>query len=232
MEIIWIATGLLAVFAFLFMKERIKGHSIKDVILKVCCSACLLTVAAMAMSINRTSYGIILFLGVLMGCTGDLFLGLSHLNKEHKRKNLLTGIIDFGLGHVMFCVAVILAYIDSVHMLHILIPFMVAVVLAVSICTLRRKLGLHFGRYLPAVMIYLFLLSFSVFLAISLNIAVAWSSLQMKIFGLGMIFFIISDSIISRMYFGKIGNSPKAVISNHVTYYLAEWLIAFSILFM
>lgn len=232
MVIIWIATGLLAVFATLFMKERIKGHSIKDVILKVCCSGCLLTVGGMAMSINRASCGTILFLGVLMGCAGDLFLGLSHLNKENKRRNMLNGIIDFGLGHVLFCVAVILAYIESVDLLHILIPFMVAVVLAVTLCALRRKLGLHFGRYLPAVMIYLFLLSFSVFLSLSLNIAVAWSSLQLKIFGLGMLFFIISDSIISRMYFGKTGNSPRAVISNHVTYYLAEWLIAFSILFM
>ena len=232
MRIIWIATVVLVFFATWFMKERIKGHSKKDVMLKAMCSACLLTVGGMALSMNRTNYGTVLFLGLISGCFGDFFLGLSHLNKEHKRNNMLAGIVDFGLGHVMYCVAVILAYREYADLLNFIIPVAVAVTFATLLVVLRKKLGLHFGRYLPAVLTYVFLLSFSVFLSISLNVAVGWSILQLKIFGLGMLFFIVSDSIISTMYFGKTGNSPTAVITNHVTYYIAEWLIAFSILYV
>lgn len=238
MGVIWLATIALVCFATWFMKVRCKGHSKTDVVLKAICSACLLVIAGWALHINMLlkgefSYmGFLIFLGGLVGDEGDLFLGLSHLNKETKRRNMLTGIIGFGVGHVLYCLAVILKYRENATAVALAIPVVIGLVLAISVGVFRRNMGLHFGRYLPAVVTYVFLLTFSVALSVSLNIATNWESRQLNLFGLGMILFIVSDVILSGMYFGKMANSPRAVITNHATYYAAQWLIAFSILFV
>lgn len=238
MRVIWIVTAVLVFFAAWFMKVRIKGHSMQDVALKLVCSFCLMIIAAEALVINTllrgelSHAGVLIFLGGLAGGVGDLFLGLSHLNKETKRKNMLSGIVDFGLGHVLYCVAVILAYRESATAVTYVLPVVIALLLAIFMGVFGRKLGLHYGRYLPAVVTYVFLLAFSVALSISLNIATNWESRQLNTFGLGMLMFILSDIILAGMYFGKTGNSKKAVITNHTTYYLAQWLIAYSILFI
>ncbi len=48
----------------------------------------------------------------------------------------------------------------------------------------------------------------------------------------GGIFFLISDLILSGTYFGEGKNRPVDIIINHVTYYIAQFLIASSLLFL
>ena len=49
----------------------------------------------------------------------------------------------------------------------------------------------------------------------------------------GGIFFIISDLILSGMYFDieKSKNTPVNIVLNHATYYIAQFVIAASIMF-
>ena len=46
------------------------------------------------------------------------------------------------------------------------------------------------------------------------------------------VFFIISDLILSGTYFGEGKNRPVDIITNHATYYLAQFIIASAILFI
>ena len=51
-----------------------------------------------------------------------------------------------------------------------------------------------------------------------------------KAIAAGQLAFIISDATLAPMYFGKVGNKPHFVIVNHFTYYLAQLLMAVSLI--
>lgn len=231
MTIIWTATAGLCVFAAWFMMERIKGYSKKDVMLKVVCSVCFLTVGMTAFHLHPTKAGYFLLAGGALGALGDFFLGLAHIKKKEKRFCLIMGFLGFGIGHVAYCLALIERYGHWTEPPYYIVPTVLALLLSAGIGIFRKKLGLHFGRLMPVVLTYVFVLGFSVFFTVALNVASEFRRVQLIIFGAGILLFIVSDSILSRMYFGKAERSPAAVISNHVTYYMAQWLIAFSILF-
>ena len=47
----------------------------------------------------------------------------------------------------------------------------------------------------------------------------------------GGVLFAVSDLILSGTYFGEGKERPFDIISNAITYYLAQYVIAFSIMF-
>ena len=49
---------------------------------------------------------------------------------------------------------------------------------------------------------------------------------------IGGVFFAISDLILSGTYFSTGKDRPVDVITNHATYYIAQFIIASSILFI
>ena len=57
-------------------------------------------------------------------------------------------------------------------------------------------------------------------------------NLHLMAFFIGGVFFIISDIILSGTYFGEGKDRPVDIVTNHVTYYIAQFIIASSILFM
>ena len=46
------------------------------------------------------------------------------------------------------------------------------------------------------------------------------------------IFFAVSDFILSGTYFGEGKSRPVDIITNHATYYIAQYLIALSLCFL
>ena len=48
----------------------------------------------------------------------------------------------------------------------------------------------------------------------------------------GLVLFLVSDLILSGTYFGEGKNRPVDVVSNHVTYYFGQFLIALSLLYL
>ena len=42
--------------------------------------------------------------------------------------------------------------------------------------------------------------------------------------------FVVSDITLAPMYFGRVGNKPHFVIINHVTYYIAQLLLAYALI--
>ena len=48
----------------------------------------------------------------------------------------------------------------------------------------------------------------------------------------GGVFFLISDLILSGTYFGEGKDRPVDIVTNHMTYYIAQYLIALSIAFV
>ena len=232
MRMITVATILLVVFAVWFMVVRIKGFSKKDVVLKMVAAVSFVTISGTALVLKPSVMGGYLLAGAVFGALGDLYLGLSHILKEKKKHMMFAGIFNFGMGHICFCQGLLHQYSTGDSLKYVLAAFAVGAAFAAVLGFGGRKMGLHFGRYFPVVLIYVFLLTFSVALALGFNVYHGWETVQLKLFMVGITCFIISDGILSRMYFGKLGNAPGAVIWNHVTYYVAQWFIAISILYI
>ena len=221
---------LLFAFAVLFMRERIRGYSKKDLILKTIAAICCVVVGVCAYVLHPTPLGAALLLGGATGAVGDISLGLSHVQKEKRHAFTKGGFLFFGLGHLVYIGGLLSAYLSSA--IYWLLPLLIGIGIGAGMGMFGRRFGLHFGRYLPFVIYYVSVLTSGVGIALGLNLMSGFSNPQLRLFLVGMILFMISDSILSRTYFSKGGKSPAAVIANHVTYYGAQYLIAVSILFV
>ena len=56
--------------------------------------------------------------------------------------------------------------------------------------------------------------------------------MTLNIMFVGLVFFLISDLILSGTYFGEGKDRPVDVITNHAAYYIAQFIIATSIAFI
>ena len=68
--------------------------------------------------------------------------------------------------------------------------------------------------------------------AVSLSILHEFRVLTLILMAVGGALFAISDLILSGTYFGEGKERPVDIITNGVTYYLAQYVIAFSLYFV
>ncbi|MCR5098384.1 MAG: hypothetical protein K6B14_05495 [Lachnospiraceae bacterium] len=208
---------------------------------------------------GETVFRFMIVIGLVFGMVGDLTLGLSHINKDKKVMLMFAGIISFGLNHVCNIIAIMkISYVaDKKYILYALAG---AVFMALIVAFGGRKLGFHFGRYTGILSGYAGLLSMDSFLAIGLwrgtKVAIeaaeaayneagaatgyydpamlpSLAYVLLPVFvclAAGQLAFLISDITLVPMYFGKMGTKPHYVILNHVSYYLAQQLMAFSLM--
>ena len=108
---------------------------------------------------------------------------------------------------------------------------MLGIIVGTSPVILEKQLKMDFKTYKPMVVIYGSLLTIFAFTAASFAFASNFQD-DTIIIGTAGILFLISDLILTGIYFDKAQkkNTPINVILNHLTYYAAQYLIATSIL--
>lgn len=89
-----------------------------------------------------------------------------------------------------------------------------------------------FKGYKLIVSIYAFLLAMNPLTSLMLCIYLNWTSTTLIMLFIGGILFAISDLVLSGTYFGKDHEKPLDFILNYLTYYGAQFVIAFSLLFL
>ena len=80
--------------------------------------------------------------------------------------------------------------------------------------------------------LYSFILSLMMGTAGSLAVMHSFNNMTLNLMFIGGIFFIVSDLILSGTYFGEGKERPIDLISNIAIYYIAQYVIAFSVLFL
>lgn len=169
--------------------------------------------------------------GLVMGLIGDIVLDLKviYMGKKEEGIYLTGGMVSFGIGHIFYFVSVCLLLGSSV-INGALIGVCLAVAAVVAFAMIfggEKFMGFKFGKFTIHSIIYAFMLVFMG--AFTIGCCVVMQNTKMALFASGMILFLLSDIVLTQMYFGGRPTDKSLCVINHVLYYAAQICIAASI---
>ncbi len=217
-----VAMGALSLLFFLIKcKDK---RSVEGVFLKNFASIFFILTAIQGTVSNSEhyKYGILIICGLIFGMLGDIYLDQKWVYPDDKKQYLYAGFIAFGFGHLFYIPAMI--KMAELELKYLLIPLAVGIIVAIGNLLLEKPMKQNFGEYKVIVTIYGFMLSFMA--ATAVMCAILTGKTAFIVFAAGGVLFLISDLILSPMYFGEGKNTPMNFILNHVTYYAGQYLIA------
>ena len=227
-----------AIFLTVFLSFRTKDGGILPAALKTVTSFLFVATAVVAAIENYKLTGSVnadkllfvglIVLGLVAGLVGDLTLDLkiTYRDSNMRHSDLYTyfGMAAFGIGHVLYIVAVALYFGFSYWTILI-----AAGATAAIFCTSIFVLKMNFGKFLIPSIAYAFLLTLFMSSAIAAGISAAFSA-TVVLLSIGAGLFLLSDLVLSMIYFD--GNDSRVmIVVNHVLYYAAQFLIALSLLY-
>ena len=227
--------GMIALIVFL--KLRVAARRVPATIAKaitslffiLCAAATVLAQADKNPTVVR--YGTLIIMGLVFGLLGDIWLDLKYAFPEYDRHFTFSGFISFAIGHVFFLTAMFVYFKPSTKL--VIIAAVIAVLFGFAVAFGGKLLKLEYGIYKAISGIYGAELVFVTAIALMSVITAAGGIRAPQITMLvGAILFLISDLILSNTYFGTGWDRPVHIIANHVSYYLAQFVIAASVLVM
>ncbi len=170
-------------------------------------------------------YMLLFGLGLVAGLIGDIVLGLRPLlPKSDNHTLILSGIVAFSVGHILYYLALVWMNRFSFT------PFIITIGVSAVVFFGAKTLKIEWGKLMIPCMAY----SFLIFLMVGQSIVNAmdrgFDIFSIMIFT-GAVLFGISDLILSQIYF-KPHHRPIHVITNLSSYYLAQLFLAFAFLFV
>lgn len=220
-----LVAGIIAAIVFLIV--RVKKGGVAGLLAKTTASVLFIITAFAAVKTNPNGYDWFLYvaIGLIFGMIGDIVLDLKVIYKESGDTYLLSGMIAFTIGHIFF-----LAGMGTHYGIHWAVP-VVAIAVGVIAVLIGPKLKLNYGKFKIPAMIYGITLAFTACMSGYVMVVSEFATAYIIMF-IASVFFLISDLVLSSMYFGENKNTPNNVIINHATYYIAQLLIASTIFFI
>ena len=229
-SIILIALG--AIFTSIFIYGKLTNYSWRTTMFKTIDSLLFLSLGIYLFFYKgQPNVGIFIILGLTFGLLGDVALAFKRIAKDKDKFFTLLGMTFFIIGHIFYTTGLFVNYYVPGNVIHIIIPLVVAVLIALSIVFIELKLKFKLGGFKYFGIVY-FTALFSVSMScLSLNILHQFQSTFLVLMLVGAIVFASSDILLTRTYFKE--NCPKGfLISTSITYYLAQFLIAFTLFFL
>ena len=145
--------------------------------------------------------------GQIMGLIGDIVLDLKvvYLKSKEEGVYLTSGMASFGIGHILFFVAVILYFGTQIF---------------------------DFGKFTVHSVCYAFVLLFMGAIGVAAWVKGAAANPHTPLFAVGMILFLLSDVVLTQMYFGGKAKDKVLCVVNHALYYAAQICIAAFVFYM
>ncbi len=171
-------------------------------------------------------YGLAVIIGLFFGLLGDVFLDQKWVYPNDMKKYLNCGFIVFGIGHIFYCTA--MSVTAGLKFKWIALGIGVGAVVTIVNALLEKPTHQNFGEFRGILTVYSLLVGCTPGFALAAFIATRETAYIILL--IAGVFFLISDVILSPMYFGKDKNTPTNFVINHVTYYIAQYLIALSII--
>ncbi len=229
--VLLIAAG--AILETLFIMQSYRKRDLYSVFLKTIASAIFvflgfhcrnLYIAGHELSEPIANYSAMLINGLMLGLAGDLLLALRFVCRKLHTVFFITGTAAFFAGHVFYIMA-ILKIAPSCW--HYAIP--IALVALGAAFFYSHAMDVKAGKIAPLGVVYIGCVLFMA--ACALTGAFLETSRALFMFFLGGLCFALSDNMLVVLSFGK-NDSPYRNAVLHVLYYMAQILIAISILFL
>ena len=229
--IVFIALGVIALGFYLL--EKCNNYSLKGVLLKSIVSLLFLA-TALAAAFQNGSHPLNIFIiaGLILGLLGDIWLDLKYVYPKDDKLYTYAGFAVFGVGHILYITGMMLEFFQDGNMLYFLIPIGGAAVFAIANLFLSKVMKLDFKDLKWVVTAYAFLLASNPATALMLCIHTSWQQPALIMLLVGGVLFAISDLVLSNTYFGEDHEKPIDFILNYLTYYGAQFVIAFSLFFL
>lgn len=231
-----IALGIIVTIFFLIVRV-VKG-GLGAMFVKAGASACFIGTAFITFAYNiekngydRTNfeYGILMLLGFIFSLLGDIWLDLKYVHKECTRPYTYAGFICFMIGHTFFVPAILLEFQEYEWWM---LPYLVGACLVFTvIAALMEKVNKNFdyGEFRAISLVYAFFVATTMLCSVNGLILFGYSK-KFLILTIGSIAFLLSDLVLSSIYFEKGKNTKANVIINHTLYYLAQFMFASTLL--
>ncbi|MCI5738581.1 MAG: lysoplasmalogenase [Ruminococcus sp.] len=220
--------GILATAVFLVM--RVQRGGIAALYAKAVASLCFIATAIAATNENRLflDFGSWMTFGLVFGLLGDVWLDLKWIYLQDKDSYLYSGFIFFLLGHVCFVTAVF--KVGPYTPASLIVAFAAALVIAFVAILLEKPLKMRYGKFKWIVFLYSFMLALTMTMAMTLAVITGFEKMW-TVMSVGGLLFLLSDLVLSGMYFGEGKNTSFNVILNHTLYYAAQFIMAATVLF-
>ena len=233
MAICIILLALGAICLTFFLIEKVKKYSIKATLIKAATSFLFILLAAICIFKNGGElFGTFVIAGLSLGLLGDIWLNFKYVFKEHERVFTYAGFICFAIGHIFYISGMVLTLAYPLQWYAYLIPVVFGLLCGGLILLLEKPLKYQYGEYKLICLIYGIHLFTTVGTSGFLAIFHKFSVVTYNMLFIGAILFALSDLILCGTYFGEGKERPFDIISNGVTYYAAQYLIAFSLFFL
>lgn len=224
------------IFCVVFNIIRVKEGGIKALLLKTLTSSLFVCCAAAATVRNLNSdnlvFALFVIVGLVFGLLGDIWLDLKWIYSKDNDVFTFSGFACFLIGHLVYISGMFSTYVDYSKPLYIIVPVALAVIIAMGMVLLEKPMKLNYGKFRVIVGVYSFILVLMAFLSGSLALMYGFECKTLVMLFIGGVFFLISDFILSGTYFGEGKRRPFDIVTNHATYYIAQFLIAGSLLFI
>lgn len=170
--------------------------------------------------------------GLVCAMLGDIWLDFKYVYLENSNEFTALGMAFFTATQVLYFVGAFNCFKWNDNELYIYISIAVAAIFAlIAVFGERRILKVHFGKFKPIAAVYTAVLGFVT--AFTVCCAVSDSAnTGAKMMVIGEVLLLISDLILCGTYFGEGKNKKKQVLANHIIYYIAQYVIAYSILYI
>ncbi|MDR3263567.1 MAG: lysoplasmalogenase [Clostridiales bacterium] len=230
--IVFTAFGALSLACFLWFRDE--NGNVKALLFKTLTSIFFILTALSrlqefnALSNENKLFFVLITGGLLFGLIGDISLDLKFIDKPNADAYTFGGMGTFAVGHILYIAAVICFF--GLSLSATLISFAAALALAAAIIVTTLKImKFDYGKFIVPASAYSLLLIFFTAVSIAALIEGSWEIQPAAvILTVGSICFLLSDMILSMTYFG--GKKGRIfIISNHILYYAAQFLIALSI---
>ena len=220
--------GILATAVFLVL--RVQRGGIAALYAKAVASLCFIATAIAATNENRLflDFGSWMTFGLVFGLLGDVWLDLKWIYLQDKDSYLYSGFIFFLLGHVCFVTAVF--KVGPYTPASLIVAFAAALVIAFVAIFMEKPLKMHYGKFKWIVFLYSFMLALTMTMAMTLAVITGFEKMW-TVMSVGGLLFLLSDLVLSGMYFGEGKNTSFNVILNHTLYYAAQFIMAATVLF-
>ena len=220
-----------------FIVSKVINYSLKTIIFKTIASLFFLALGIVCCCLTSNDYlvfKILTLLGLFFGLLGDVFLGYKYITKGKVQKLfVLLGMFAFAFGHMFYILALLIGFYTPGNALYMVIPFVLPILIVSIFMVVAKKVGINFGKgMLPFGLFYLYCLTCMLSSALSMVILYRFQVTTLMLFFIGALCFATSDFMLMGSYFIP-GDRPgwyRATYS--VFYYLAQFIIAFSIFFL